>query len=400
MTPIRIELTDCIQCGECEAACLYNAIYMDEYPVIEQDRCLLCRSCIMACPLELITIDEALTDPSSFDEIEAKGIWVMAELQGRSVDPVTFELLGAARSLAETNKEEVGVVLIGNACQGYEKELVAAGADHVYVAESTYLTDKLEEMYADVLVELVRTYRPSVLLIGATHFGRGVSARAASILHTGLTADCIRLEIDHTSKRLLQIRPAFGGNLLATIETPHHRPQMASVRPGVMSGIKPDDTRIGRVTNCSINHLVTNSKVEVLAEEIATACSSPADATVLVAGGKGMQGKENIDLLYQLADLLGGKVAASRAAVEAGWLPYECQVGQTGKTVKPRLYIACGISGQIQHTVGIGNAETIIAINNDPYAPIFGYADYGFVGDVAEILPALIKELQFCILAT
>lgn len=394
MNPIKIQLADCVQCGECVSACLYNAIYMDEYPVIDQDRCLLCKSCIEACPSGLISMEETARHEDASCSTEAQGIWVMAEFHKGAIAPVTYELLGAARRLSDAASEEVSVILIGNACKEYGESLIAAGADHVYIAESSYLADQLEEMVSDVLVGMVRQYHPNILLIGATHFGRGISARTASILHTGLTADCTQLEIDPSSRRLLQIRPAFGGNLLATIETPLHRPQMASVRPGVMSPVELDYNRIGRITRCDIRHLATKNRVELLAEEITTSCSSVADASVLIAGGKGMQNKENIKLLYELARLLGGKVAASRAAVEAGWLPYECQIGQTGQTVKPLLYIACGISGQVQHTVAMSQAQTVIAINNDPYAPIFQYADYGIIGNVSEVLPALIKELQ------
>ncbi|WP_418697330.1 FAD-binding protein [Bacteroides sp.] len=394
MNPVKIQLADCIQCGECASACLYNAIYMDEYPVIDQSHCLLCKSCINSCPLGLISIEETATNEDAPCCSEAQGIWVLAEFRDGLIAPVTYELLGAARRLSDISSEEVSVILIGASCKGHEESLIAAGANHIYIAESSYLADRLEEMISEILVEMVGKFRPNILLIGASHWGRGVSARTASILHTGLTADCTQLEIAPSSKRLLQIRPAFGGNLLATIETPLHRPQMASVRPRVMTPAKLDHERVGRITKYDVRHLVTNNRVELLAEEVMASCSSVTDASVLIAGGKGMQSKENVRLLYKLADLLGGKVAASRAAVEAGWLPYECQVGQTGQTVKPLLYIACGISGQVQHTVAMSEAQTIIAINNDPYAPIFQYADYGIIGNISEILPALIQELQ------
>lgn len=394
MNSIKIQLVDCIQCGNCEAACLYNAIYTDEYPIIEPERCLLCKSCIQACPLGLITLDEGAKTTQTVENKSASGIWVLAEFQNGFIAPVTYELLGAARHLAQTNKGEVSVILISDKCRGWEETLFAGGADRIYIAENIQLADKLEGVYTDILVALARRHQPNIFLIGATRFGRGISSRVATLLHTGLTADCIQLELDSQTKNLLQIRPAFGGNLLATIETLIHKPQMASVRPGIMKALKPDRKRTGEIIHCNINHLLTDNSVELLAEEIVSSSSSLHDASVIIAGGRGMQSKENIRLLYELADLLGGEVAASRAAVEAGWLPYECQIGQTGKTVAPRLYIACGISGQVQHTVAVSQAETIIAINNDPDAPIFQYADYGMVGDITEILPALIKELQ------
>ncbi len=394
MTPIKIRAIDCIQCGTCESACLYSAIYMDEYPVIEQERCLLCKNCIEACPLGLITLEETPRKNPALPDTQTTGIWVLAEFRSGLITSVTYGLLGAARRLAGTTGEEVSVLLIGTPSPGEEEALIAAGADQVYIAQSSYRTYKTEEVHADIVTGLVHRFHPNILLVGATHFGRGVAARTASMLHTGLTADCIQLEIDPLSGRLLQIRPAFGGNLLATIETPYHRPQMASIRPGVMKAPEPDHNRRSRIIRYNVDHLITHTQVEILAEEIISSCFSVTDASILIAGGKGMQSKENIRLLYELADLLGGQVAASRAAVEAGWLPYECQVGQTGKTVRPRLYIACGISGQAQHVVSISEAGTVIAINNDVHAPIFHYDDYGMVGDITEIVPALIKELK------
>ncbi|MCD8165657.1 MAG: electron transfer flavoprotein subunit alpha/FixB family protein [Bacteroides sp.] len=283
---------------------------------------------------------------------------------------------------------------MGDHSPGEAASLIAAGADQVYRVQSSYRIERTEEIHAHIVIGMVHRFHPNILLVGATHFGRGVAARTASMLHTGLTADCIQLEIDPLSGRLLQIRPAFGGNLLATIETPHHRPQMASVRLGVMKAPESDQNRTGRIIPYNADHLITPTQVEILAEEIISSCYSITDASILIAGGKGMQNRENIPLLYELADLLGGQVAASRAAVEADWLPYECQIGQTGKTVKPRLYIACGISGQTQHVVSIMDAGTVIAINNDVDAPIFGYADYGLIGDVTAVLPTLIRELK------
>lgn len=392
--PLRLNQSDCIQCGACEPACPYNALYMEEYPVINADTCQLCKSCMESCPNGALVL-ETVTTPKQRDSESspAKGIWVFAELQQKKMAPVVFELLGAAHRLAK-EKQVVSAVLIGNQCSELADELFRAGADRVYLAEQTKLKDAIEDRYADVLYSLSNQYRPEIILIGATHFGRGVAARAAALLNTGLTADCTELSIDEITGNLLQSRPAFGGNLMATIETPNHRPQMASVRPQVMKALAADLSRTGELVICDMSHVKIDNRIQMLAGHLAETVLSITDVPVIVAGGRGMQNKKNIQLLYKLADVLGGTVAASRAAVEAGWIPFERQVGQTGRTVSPRLYIACGISGQIQHTAAIEGAQTIVAINNDPDASIFRYADYGMVGDVTEILPLLIQQIE------
>lgn len=392
--PIKLDTSACLQCGLCESACLYQAIRMNAYPEIDESSCQLCKSCIEACPAEALSLAmeaESTAIPST--KTSANGIWVLAECFQDDLIPVTFELLGEARRLAEVQPQPVSAILLGVYTMERVNQLFAAGADTVYHVERPALNTLIEDHHAEALAELARRYQPAVLLIGATHFGRGVSARVAALLNTGLTADCTELSIDTATGNLLQRRPAFGGNLLATIETPNHRPQMASVRPQVMKALSPDCSRKGERIVCELPTLSLNQHIRLIAGEIQETVDSITDAPILVAGGRGMQKEDNIQLLYQLADVLGGTVAASRAAVESGWLPVERQVGQTGKTVAPRLYIACGISGQIQHTAAISGAEKIIAINNDPDAPIFRYADYGLVGDVAEVLPRLICEL-------
>lgn len=391
--PIKLNRAACVQCGACESACAYNALRMEEYPVINPDACRLCKGCIDACPAGALELADIAKKSDALHREPADGIWVLAELQRGIISPVAFELLGAARRLAGEEKT-VSAVLIGDHCAQQASSLFAGGADRVYLAERSELGVALENSHADVLAALSRRYHPEIILIGATRFGRGVSARVAALLDTGLTADCTELSIDPVTGHLWQRRPAFGGNLLATIETPGHRPQMASVRPQVMQALAPDPSRRGEPVVCDLAGVKIDNRVELLAGRLAEEAASIVDAPVLVAGGRGMQNEKNIRLLYELAEALGGTVAASRAAVEAGWLPYECQVGQTGKTVAPRLYIACGISGQIQHTAAIGGARTVVAINNDPDAAIFRYADYGMVGDVAEILPALIGSIR------
>lgn len=388
--PITVNHTACIQCGACQSACAYNALRMAEYPELDADNCRLCKSCIEACPAEALTY----TEPSHKPEIPSgsfSGTWVLAEIQEGRLAPVVAELLGEAVRLGVS---PVSAVLAGYECSRLADELFAAGADRVYVADDPAFAAPLENLHADLLSTLAREYRPEIILIGATRFGRGVSARTAALLNTGLTADCTELSVDASTGNLLQRRPAFGGNLLATIETPNHRPEMASVRPRVMKALVPDFSRKGEIIPCNREMFRIDSRVCLLANHLADTAEQITDAEILVAGGRGMQHEKNIGLLYELAELLGGTVAASRAAVETGWLPYERQVGQTGKTVSPRLYIACGISGQIQHTAALSGVQTLVAINNDPEAAIFQYADYGMVGDVAEILPRLIATLK------
>lgn len=391
--PLILNNTDCIQCGACEGACSFQAIHMEDYPVINEDICRLCGNCSQACPTDALVLKTDSVQPSP-NVSQSNGIWVLALVLQGAIVPVTFELLGTACELAVQQPQPVSAILIGYACAILAPQLIAAGADSVYIVEKPELAPLIEDRYADVLALLIHKYHPSILLTGATRFGRGVAARVAALVDTGLTADCTALSISPVSGNLLQQRPAFGGNLLATIETPFHRPQMATVRPKVMKAKTPDFSHPGEIIICSPEQLKTDDRVELLAEYLNRPSVSIADASVLVAGGKGMQTKEKMHLLYELAEALGGTVAASRAAVEAGWLPYDCQVGQTGKTVAPRLYIACGISGQIQHTAAISGAQTIVAINSDPDAAIFQYAHYGMVGDAIEIIPQLIQELS------
>ena len=393
--PIKLNASACLQCGLCEAACLYQALKMQAYPEIDEATCQLCKNCIEACPSEALSLElQEESTPHRTANSSYTGIWVLAECSGEAISPVVFELLGEARRLSILQPQPVSAILLGQYPTSLSDLLFAAGADNVYQVERPELNTPVEDHHAEALAELARCYQPAILLIGATHFGRGVSARVAALLNTGLTADCTELSIDPLTGNLLQRRPAFGGNLLATIETPNHRPQMASVRPQVMKMLPADPSRRGERIVCELPSLSLNPNIKLIAGQIRETVDSITDASILVAGGRGMQKPENIHLLYELADALGGTVAASRAAVEAGWLPVERQVGQTGKTVSPRLYIACGISGQIQHTAAISGAETVVAINTDADAPIFRYADYGLVGDVAEVLPGLIRELN------
>lgn len=323
-----------------------------------------------------------------------KDIWVFAEQREQKLMNVSLEILGEARKLADKKGVKACAVLIGYGVKNLADELVKYGADKVYVVEHPLLKNYTTEGYAKVITDLVKEFKPEVILYGATHIGRDLAPRIASRLCTGLTADCTALDIDEKGL-LLQIRPAFGGNLIATIVCPEKRPQMATVRPGVMKKAPKDESRTGEIVEVQANIGESDIRVQIL--EIVKEARSKVnleEADIIVSGGRGVGGPEGFKLIQQLADALGGEVGASRAAVDAGWISQDHQVGQTGKTVRPKLYIACGISGAIQHIAGMGNAKTIVAINKNPDAPIFKIADYGIVGDLFKVIPVLIDEIK------
>jgi electron transfer flavoprotein alpha subunit len=352
--------------------------------------CTLCGSCVSACSANAIELTQELT--KGLDVTNHSGIWVFAEQVDGQIRRVAFELLGEARRLAASG-QTVSAVLFGCDLNSASQQLISYGADRVFSADSPALAAYNDELYADLLAQLAASRRPEIVLIGATGNGRSLAPRVASRLDTGLTADCTELAIEPDSSLLLQTRPAFGGNLMATIICPHHRPQMATVRPGVMKALTPDYQRCGEVINVALNE-PTQLRTRVLSVwRSRDSEATLTEADVVVAVGKGIGSRNNVQLAKQLAERLGGVLGATRAAVEAGWVSYHQQIGQTGKTVSPRLYIACGISGAVQHLAGISSADTIVAINQDPEAPIFQVAHYCLVGDVLEVLPALLARL-------
>ncbi|EMT39010.1 electron transfer flavoprotein subunit alpha/FixB family protein [Thermoanaerobacter thermohydrosulfuricus] len=325
---------------------------------------------------------------------EYKDIWVFAEQREQRLMNVSLEILGEARKLADKKGVKACAVLVGYGVKGLADELIKYGADVVYVIDNPLLKNYTTEGYAKVIADLVNELKPEVILYGATYIGRDLAPRIASRLHTGLTADCTGLDIDENGL-LLQIRPAFGGNLIATIICPERRPQMATVRPGVMKKAPKDGKRKGEIIEIQANIKEGDIRTQIF--DIIKEAKSKVnieEADIIVSGGRGVGGAEGFKLIQQLADALGGVVGASRAAVDAGWISSDHQVGQTGKTVRPKLYVACGISGAIQHIAGMGNAKTIIAINKNPDAPIFKVADYGIVGDLFKVIPALIEEIK------
>lgn len=323
------------------------------------------------------------------------GVFTFAEQVDGVLTNVSYELLGKARELAADLDDKVTAVLLGENISDLAAELVAAGADRVLFVDSPKLKFYRTEPYTQAMAYVVEEYKPEIFLIGATGIGRDLGPRVAARVHTGLTADCTSLEIDSESKELRMTRPAFGGNLMATILCSDHRPQMATVRPGVMVREVADPERQGEIVELDVSLDENSCYVEI--EKIAKKIAQHVDITeadVLVAGGRGVGSAENFEILQELADALGGEVAASRAVVDAGWQIKERQVGQTGKTVRPSLYIAIGISGAIQHVAGMEEADYIVAINKNPDAAIFNFADVGVVGDLFEIVPKLTQALK------
>ncbi|MBR1781525.1 MAG: electron transfer flavoprotein subunit alpha/FixB family protein [Oscillospiraceae bacterium] len=326
---------------------------------------------------------------------ENKNLWVVVETEEGAAKTVGFELLSVGRTLADKLGQALVAVVLGKNVRTVANQAVAYGADQVLLVEGdeydTYNTDAAT--YA--VVALIRKYRPAIVLYGATANGRDLAPRVACQLETGLTADCTELDIEAETGNLVSTRPTFGGNLMATILCPDHRPQMSTVRPGVFKKAAPDPSRTGEIVAEDIHIAPEQIRVRLVdrIREVAEAVNLE-EAEIIVSGGRGLKSGENFAMLRELADLLGGTVGASRAAVDAGWIPHAHQVGQTGKNVAPKLYLAVGISGAIQHLAGMSGSDTVVAINRDPNAPIFGVADYAVVGDLFEVVPALIEEIK------
>ena len=327
-----------------------------------------------------------------------KNVFVFAEQREGVIQSVAFELLGKARDLADVLGEKVVALLLGSGIKDKAQSLIEFGADEVIVVDTPELKDYLSEQYSQVMYQIIEERKPNIVLYGATTIGRDMAPRLASRLKAGLTADCTKLEIQEGADGQLDLhstRPAFGGNLMATIVCPNTRPQMSTVRPGVMQKMERQAGRQGVVTDFVPKFDTAKFKVKLV--ETIKADKSIADiseAKILVSGGRGVHNKEGFDKLQALADVLGGQVASSRAMVDNGVMPHECQVGQTGKTVRPNLYMACGISGAIQHLAGMEESDFIIAINKDKFAPIFSVADLGIVGDLHKIVPMLTERIR------
>ena len=389
-----VDKEKCIGCGVCEANCPFGAITVEDGCAVVNDRCNLCGACVENCEPQALRIEGA--EKSTLVRLdEWSGIWVFAEFRHGVIAPVSFELLGVGRKLADSRGVPLSAVVFGADVESSAGELIAYGADQVYVVDDPRLAQYREDVYGRVLESLIRDQRPEVVLAGATAIGRSFIPQVANAVNAGLTADCTHLAIRPEDGMLLQTRPAFGGNIMATIECPHSRPQMATVRPKVMAPLIPDPERQGEVIRVQVPDAALQSRIEVLESVLSRQDKvNIQEVDILVAGGRGLENEKGFVLLRELAEELGGAVAASRAAVDAGWIPYPHQVGQTGKTVCPKLYIACGISGAIQHAVGMQSSETIVAINRDENAPIFDIATYSLVGDLFEIVPLLTRKIR------
>ncbi|MBP1764557.1 MAG: carE 2, partial [Firmicutes bacterium] len=308
---------------------------------------------------------------------------------------VSLELLGEGRKLADSMQQKLAAVLIGENVESVSKELFASGTDQVYLVEAPELSHYNTDGYTAVFEDLIGTYKPSVILLGATNDGRDLGPRVACRVNTGLTADCTNLGIDEATGLVAWTRPAFGGNIMATILCPDQRPQMGTVRPSVFKRPVPDYSKTGEIIRVASKVKADDIRTKLI--EVIRVCTTSCnleEAEVIVSGGRGMGKPENFSLIEDLADVLGGSVGASRAVVDAGWKPHMHQVGQTGKTVGPKVYIACGISGAIQHVAGMSSSDVVIAINKDPEANIFKIADFGIVGDALEVLPVLTEEFK------
>ncbi|MGG1834133.1 electron transfer flavoprotein subunit alpha/FixB family protein [Cytobacillus firmus] len=326
---------------------------------------------------------------------EYRGVWVFIEQNDGKIEGVSLELLGAGRKLADKLEVPLSGVLLGYEIKSLSREVITYGADQVYVIDHEVMKDYRTESYMKAVINLAEKYKPEIFLYGATSNGKDLASAVATDLSTGLTADTTMLDVE-VEKRLLEAsRPAFGGNIMATILCKKHRPQMATVRPKVMKAMEPNPDRHGEVIEepITLREDDMRTKVIKIVKDV-TKKVNLAEAHVVVAGGKGMGDLQNFQLIHELADTIGATVGGTRDVVEAGWLPHEQQVGQTGETITPKIYFAIGISGAIQHVVGMKNSEFIIAINKDPQAPIFDVATCGIVGDALEIVPKLIKEFK------
>jgi len=416
----------CIACGaRCQSACPVEAIEMNEKgePIILLDKCIGCQKCVKICPAEALemffTPEEkeilrqleaqkgeagaAVAEEADSEETKLKkflaqyrGVWVFVEQTDCIPAKVSWELLGVGAQLAASLQVELCAVVIGHNVERLCHEAFTYGATKAYMVDEPILHHYRTAPYLEAFCSLVEKYKPEVVLMGATGLGRDLAGAVATRLRTGLTADCTGLGIDE-KRQLLQTRPAFGGNIMATIFCEQRRPQMSSVRPHVMPMPSKNENATGEIIRETITMKeedVLTKVLEVISDASHKDSVDIGGAEFIVSGGRGMMSKENFKILQDLADELGGVVASSRSAVDAGWMPVERQVGQTGKTVRPKIYIACGISGAIQHLVGMQDSDLIIAINRDREAPIFEVATFGIVGDLFQIVPAITEHIR------
>ncbi len=390
---VNVIFDKCVGCTICVKSCPFDAIYMKDKKAVITEACTSCGVCIEKCPFDAIEKKEEFVEEKDLSQF--KGVWIFAEQRENKLMPVVYELLGEGKKLAKEIGSELSAIVCGEDVSALIEELFAYGADKVYVADDLELKTYRTDAYTKVISEAIDMYKPEIFLMGATHIGRDLGPALAVLANTGLTADCTSLEIDPEDKKIRQTRPAFGGNLMATIICPNHRPQMSTVRTGVMDKAEYNPSNTGEIIKLDVHFRDGEIRTEVIKSiKSLNEIVSLADADIIVSGGLGIGKKEGFELLQQLANRFGGTIAASRASVDSGWIESSYQVGQTGTTVKPTVYIACGISGAIQHISGMKNSDYIIAINKDEFAPIFDVADIGIVGDLHQVIPAIIEELD------
>jgi electron transfer flavoprotein alpha subunit len=408
---VEVIKKNCIGCGACVQTCPFDALdLVDGIAVVDPEKCTDCGVCVGVCPTMALTLEgqreSEETKEKAIEKIKEYkpedpsvnayfGVWVLIEQSYGEIAEVSWELLGVGRELADDLGVDLAGVLLGHGVKEKVNLIYEYGADKVFLVDEPVLRDYRTEAYSETLTMLIDKYKPEIVLMGATTQGRDLAGHVATKVGTGLTADCTELKIEDETRLLLQTRPAFGGNVMATIVCRNHRPQMASVRPRVMPMPQRVEGRTGTLVEETIGLKEDEIATKVL-EFISEGGSAVYldRAEIIVAGGRGMGTKENFQLIHSLAKTLGGTVGASRAAVEAGWIDVAHQVGQTGATVRPKIYIAVGISGAIQHLVGMQTADVIVAINKDPDAPIFKIANYGIVGDFQKILPLLTESFR------
>jgi electron transfer flavoprotein alpha subunit len=387
--PVRVT-EECTGCEICLNVCPFGAIEIVEGKAYINEACRACGECVDECPVGAIITQES----SDIDLADYRGVMVYAEQRDGELHPVSFELLGKAQELASQLSEPVYAVVIGNEVEQGAKELVKRGADKVYVYTHPELKSFRDDPYSDVLAECCNEVKPSIFLIGATSLGRSLGPRVAAKIKTGLTADCTGLDIDPETRLLRQTRPAYGGNIMATIVTPNSRPQMATVRYKMFPEAEKVAAPDGEIIHNEVNFDALSDRIILLEFQEEKEQVSITDADIIVSGGLGLGDPEGFKLIQELAEALDAAVGASRPTVDEGWIDYRHQVGLSGRTVRPQVYIACGISGAVQHQAGMKTSDVIIAINKDPNAPILKISNLGVVGDLYEVIPRLIKKIK------